>query len=1063
MDRLFVYLVALSPLLVMLAVLFYSRSKRVPASRLRGELIYTGVFLAAVGGFIAWDVLRTKTGAVNHVYLKYPWVLAFLPLVYVVLLVVQHRTLSGISRGRMWTAFLLRSAIMILILLALAGVQMVLESDTLRVMFVLDVSKSVPLDEQRKAVEFIRESLSEKKPDDEAGLVVFGNTAALERSPSNLLSSPDPEKFKSQTQPDATNIARALQAAVGHFRDDARKRLVLFTDGRQTSGEAAEELSRIVSQGVDVWIVPLNSGDHPEILVENVQLNNQQLLWQQPFTADVYVRSNVTAKVRVSLYKGDKAGGDPAPKIVTVTPGINRVSFTGLRMATGGGKEVKAIIEPLDEGSDLLSENNEAYTFVDVLTDNRILVLTSDLKEVQLLQETLETEKLTLDIRTGATLPSNPEDYRAYDCIILANLPRDWLSDQQMAVIESCVKDQGAGLIMIGGDKSFGAGGYLHTPIERALPVNMDVQNTRVMPSGALCIVLHTCEFPDGNAWGKKISKAAIQTLSPQDYAGLLYFDQAAGEQWAFQMSPVSNKRSMFDKIDSTNPGDMPTLDPIVAMAVQNVQKLSNVGLKHCIIITDGDPQPPSATTIAAARAAKISISVITIFPHGSMDTPAMQKLANDTGGSYYRLDQPGDAKKLPQIFIKEAAVVRKNLIHEKDEGIPVNFESATNLLKDFSSDFPKVKGFVVTQAKNSPQVVMNLYSVVEGEKVPVLMSWKYGLGKAVAFTSDATNHWAPTWVEWSSYKKFWTNVLTWSSRQRMPANHTVQTLIDGNIARVIVEGVTAKGDYQNFDKLTGNAIDPDVSKPGKEGTTYPLTFEMKGPGRYEATFPVDKVGAYAVTIIDQSNPAAPSTIVAGLANSYSKEFLHLESDQGLLEKLGTIAQRNTELSHMIDLATVNAKKSGLYSHDLPPARQPMDLFWRLLLIALCLFPLDIAVRRLALDPEHLWAWLGKKFGPLLGKLGMKKRQLQEAAVEAIAGKPGAQSEVVPSGPNSRAAQSRYEQAGDSAQAQNMDLVPGDKPENKAPVGGTKLTPVDDAASDYTRALLKAKKRAKKD
>jgi uncharacterized membrane protein len=1064
MDRLLVYLAGLSPLLVMLAALYADRRRRGGAPVSRRARIFISLLLAAIAAWVAWDVLRVKKGASSHVSLRHPWLLALLPLVCLLLLWVQSRTLAGISRGRMWTAFLLRGAMLILVLLALAGLQMVLESDTLRVMFVLDASKSVPLEEQRKAVEFMRGTLAEKQPDDEAGLIVFGGAAALESAPDKLFSPPGPDKFKARLQPDATNIARALQAATGYFRDDARKRLVLFSDGRQTSGEAAEELSRIVSQGVDVWLVPLNSGNHPEILVENVRLSNQQLLWKQPFTADVYVRSNVAAQVRVSLYKGDKAGVDPAPQVVTVTPGINRVSFSGLTMSTGGGKEVKAVIEPLEEGTDLLSENNEAYTFVEVLTDNRVLVLASDLKEVRLLQETLSSEKLTLDVRTGAMLPANPEDYRAYDCIILANLPRDWLSEQQMAVIESCVKDQGAGLIMIGGDKSFGAGGYLHTPIERALPVNMDVQNSRVMPSGALCIVLHTCEFTDGNSWGRKISKAALQTLSPQDYAGLLFFDHTAspGEQWAFPMTRVSNKRAMFDAIDGCSPGDMPTLDPIVAMAVKSVQGLANVSLRHCIIITDGDPAPPSASTIAAARNAKISISVITISPHGGVDLPAMENLAAATGGRHYRADDP---KKLPQIFIKEAAIVRKNLIHEKDEGIPVNFESHINLLKDFGSEFPKVRGFVVTQAKSNPQAVLNLYAVVEGEKTPILMSWKYGLGKAVAYTSDVGSHWSPDWAGWSSYKKFWTSVVTWSSRQRMPANHTVQTSIDGNTAHVIVEGVTDKGDYQNFDKLTGSAMDPDVSKPGREGVTHALNFEMKGPGRYEATFPVDKVGAYAVTITDQSNPAAPSTIVAGLANSYSKEFLHLESDEGLLEKLGGIAQRDSAVSHTLSLAAVDARKSGLFAHDLPPANQARALFWSLLLAALCLFPLDVAVRRLALDPELLWQWLAEKSAPLLARLGLKKRQLQDAAAKSLAGRqPGAPpSEIVPGGADSRAAQSRYEQAGASDNAQNLNLHPGEKPAGQAPVGGVKLTPVDEAASDYTRALLKAKKRARKD
>src|SRR6185369_3463695 len=121
-------------------------------------------------------------------------------------------------------------------------------------------------------------------------------------------------------------------------------------------------------------------------------------------------------------------------------PGKNRVTFENLRMHTGGSKEVKAVIEPLDRSFDTLTENNEAFAFTDVQTDNRVLVLTSDISEATNLAAALEGEKLTLDIRAGASLPENPEAYRAYDCIILANLARSFLPEQNMRVIESCVR-----------------------------------------------------------------------------------------------------------------------------------------------------------------------------------------------------------------------------------------------------------------------------------------------------------------------------------------------------------------------------------------------------------------------------------------------------------------------------------------------------------------------------------------------------------------------------------------------------------------------------------------------
>ena len=400
--------------------------------------------------------------------------------------------------------------------------------------------------------------------------------------------------------------------------------------------------------------------------------------------------------------------------------------------------------------------------------------------------------------------------------------------------------------------------------------------------------------------------------------------------------------------------------------------------------------------------------------------------------------------------------------------GIPISLGTTGPTLKEFGSNFPSVLAFVVTEPKSRAEV--QLYSIVEGEKVPILVSWNHGLGKAVAFTSDATNRWAPDWVKWPSYKKFWSNLFTWVSRQRMPSNHTITTRLEGNVGHVVVEGLDARGDYLNFAKLTGNALDPEGGRNGADGKVYELNFEVTAPGRYEATFPVEKPGAYSITVIDQSDPRKPNTMVSGLANSYSAEFSHEEGSEALLSQLGAIATGTSSVNHLKNLGALLKTKPeelGVFAHDLTPARESSDLFWPLIVLALCLFPFDVAVRRLSLDPERGYEWLAARVKELLIRAGIRKRGLQAAAAgidpNKLAGvPPGVEPlEIVPSGAASREAQSRYETAGDSEAARNMPLNPqatGDKPV----VGGTKVTSPDDSASDYTRALLKAKKRAKK-
>ena len=62
------------------------------------------------------------------------------------------------------------------------------------------------------------------------------------------------------------------------------------------------------------------------------------------------------------------------------------------------------------------------------------------------------------------------DEWKKFDVIILGDLDASFLSQGQQRAIEQACAD-GAGLLMIGGQKNFGPGNYQQTPIEKALPV----------------------------------------------------------------------------------------------------------------------------------------------------------------------------------------------------------------------------------------------------------------------------------------------------------------------------------------------------------------------------------------------------------------------------------------------------------------------------------------------------------------------------------------------------------------------------------------------------------------
>ena len=66
--------------------------------------------------------------------------------------------------------------------------------------------------------------------------------------------------------------------------------------------------------------------------------------------------------------------------------------------------------------------------------------------------------------------PASQEEWKKFDVIILGDLDISFLSRAQQAAIEQACAD-GAGVMMIGGQKNFGPGNYQSTPIEKLLPV----------------------------------------------------------------------------------------------------------------------------------------------------------------------------------------------------------------------------------------------------------------------------------------------------------------------------------------------------------------------------------------------------------------------------------------------------------------------------------------------------------------------------------------------------------------------------------------------------------------
>ena len=256
-----------------------------------------------------------------------------------------------------------------------------------------------------------------------------------------------------------------------------------------------------------------------------------------------------------------------------------------------------------------------------------------------------------------------------FDSVILANVPADAFSEEQMEVIASNTREQGCGLVMVGGPDSFGAGGWQKTPVEKALPVDCDIQSLEVQDKSGLVLIMHASEMADGNMWQVKVAKLAIQKLSPIDMVGVIYYGPGR-HVWHIPFQLVGddgNRNRLLRLVSSMNPGDMPDVDPALRLAHKALTAPEHdLAKRHIIFISDGDHWTAGLTELNKLRTARITCTTVCITSHGPGEIAKMKQMADYLKGRAYA---PTNGNQLPAIYTKETRLISQSFIHLPKRG----------------------------------------------------------------------------------------------------------------------------------------------------------------------------------------------------------------------------------------------------------------------------------------------------------------------------------------------------------------------------------------------------------
>lgn len=943
----------------------------------------------------------------------FPWALALLVLVPITLYLGSR--IQTLSPGRKWTAIVMRVIMLLCLIGALAGAERVKINDELAVFFLLDHSDSIDESARLQGAQTIRNIVDEHQTDiDMVGVIVFGEEASIELGIDSTLGLRDVLSYVGGEQ---TDMAAAIRLAMAAFPQGFMKRIVVLTDGNETKGSALEEVKLAKAAGISVDVVPIRIGGNEEVRIKEVSTPHRANA-DEPFQVRIvaHAEQDSEATLRVFQKMGDNRRLLPSQK-VTLQKGDNSFVLTQ-EIQSSGFYEYEVSIE---SDSDTNLANNEGRAFTVVQGEPRVLYVEGDEANSRFLGPALTSEGLDVDMVGPGRIPTSLAQFQNYDVVVLSDVSSTDMSTDQLQSIEAMVRDLGIGLVMVGGPNTFGAGGYLDTPVENALPVDMDIKQRKVLPKGALAVVLHTCEFPDGNAWARDITLAALNVLSSQDMMGVLGYT-GSGDQWLSNLLPVGDKQAVAATIRrvSQSIGDMPAVGPTLNLAY-NALVNTDAAAKRVIVISDGDPGPPTAGLLRRYATAGIAISTVCINPHSPSDQNMLRNLAKQTGGQYYFVTNP---RNLPQIFTKEAAVVKRGLLIEQLFTPAVNH--ASELLYGLAeSTMPELKGYVVTSPKDSATVPL-----VSHEGDPILAHWRYGLGKTVAFTSDVSSRWATDWLTWDGFNRFWAQTVRWATRELAPSSLQVETRVQEGRGHVKIDAVDDQGKFINF--LQPRGI---VTGPAPDFKRSEVELTQTGPGIYESSFPLNDTGIYMVNLLYDQADGTQASIPAGLALGYSPEYEYTSTNVPLLENV--VATGGGELGD---------SAYNPFRHDLVATPRVTPIWHLLALIAACLFPIEIFVRRVVVPFSAMYAPVGRFLKRMPG-IGRLVPQPSTGAVP-VTGSYGA------------AAVTREFDAGEQPASFGEVETPTAPTSASSPQETAQPEPATSEQSSYTQQLLAAKERA---
>lgn len=779
-------------------------------------------------------------------------------------------SLFGVDAWRKLFAPLIRALVLALCVIALAGPERVTHIEGTTRPAVIDASASITSAMRAWTDKLLNQDLKLRGGDP---AFLFASNPK-QTTVSKALETISAAKGCEQCAPAATDLESALEK-VAADPTAHNGPVVLVTDGWENRGNADDALAALRAAGERLYIfTPPGASGIPNVAITDLAMP-PALAKSESFDFGVTATNyNATpVKGRLSVFQDGRL---VEARPVTLRSGQQRFDFP-VHTKTAGLTSYTASFKPADPAQDAYTEDDSLTGWVGVGAQRKILILTDSARDARYLEAVVR--RMGLEPTVVAPTHTWNGNLKGFDAVVLNNLPRSRLGAAAQNALVNYV-EEGGSLAMVGGDRSFGLGDYENSPIARVMPVIMKPPQHHQLTHALVLIIDKSGSMGRDNklTYAKMAALTVTKTLSNKDRVAVIGFDSQPFVM--VPLEPLSESRPYFDRL----------IDRLVARgttyllpALKEAERMlagSHASVKHVVILTDGETGGTAAMyydlVSTMHREGGVTISAIAIGRKANL--PLLESISRYGGGAFYQTDSPSN---LPKLFLQDVKSHGGETTMVQKEFLP--FTTHPNpVLKDLAGRrLPAIKGFVSTELK--PRAVLDAFVNRNGKREPLIASWKYDAGKAIAVTTDASGRWSAAWVRNGIFGPLWSKLFAWMTPTTSNAQEKFAVALGYRDGRIHLRLT----DYSERPAPSAGLVRVTVTRPNGGHVQSALSQEV--PGELYGSVDAPHPGTYHIELKAAAAGARPFPPLAyTVSPAVDAELPRPEPNYTLLEHLAS-------------------------------------------------------------------------------------------------------------------------------------------------------------------------------